>query len=250
MNRWWLPFLSTALIVVLSNACSGDDGAKTDTDGEPTQVNTPIPTALGLTSTDLESLPSTVLRAAPGYAQKESTAEQLSAARETFAAQLADGLEGFDLLRFLNPDVNIDHPQAPNGTLLVECGTVSNDQAPQLLPFMEGMRETGLTDFGPELQERYNAGSIEEIDEAADLGDRGWGLKVMIDGSDMFSVADSSVEFPDLPFTMLMFVRENALVKISAYYDSGLDPLAVARAVDTALVKAVREAPVDATNGQ
>jgi hypothetical protein len=72
----------------------------------------------------------------------------------------------------------------------------------------------------------------------------------MIDGSDMFSVADSSVEFPDLPFTMLMFVRENALVKISAYYDSGLDPLAVARAVDTALVKAVREAPVDATNGQ
>jgi hypothetical protein len=66
----------------------------------------------------------------------------------------------------------------------------------------------------------------------------------------MSSVAGSSVEFPDLPFTMLVFVRNNALVKISAYYDAGLYPLAVARAVDTALVKAVREAPADATNGQ
>ena len=228
-------------LALLTGACGGDDGAEPDTDGEPaasSEVSTQAPTALSLTSAALESLPAAALSAAPGYTQKEATAEQLSAAREIFAAQFTDDLEGFEILRFLNPGVSVDHPQAPNGTLVVECGTLSSDHAPQLLPLMDGMRETGLTDFGPELQERYNAASIEEVDEAADLGDRGWGLKIMIDGSAMFSMGDSSVEFPDLPFTMLVFVRSNALVKISAYYDAGLDPLAVARAVDTALVQA------------
>jgi len=39
-----------------------------------------------------------------------------------------------------------------------------------------------------------------------------------------------------------MFVHSTVLVKIKAYYDADLDPLAVARAADAALVQAVREA--------
>jgi len=92
------------------------------------------------------------------------------------------------------------------------------------------------------LDVRLHRGEI-GVDEATDLGDCGWGFKIMTWGGGMSSERGPSVEFPDLPFTSLMFVRSTVLVKIKAYYDADLDPLAVARAADAALVQAVGEAP-------
>ena len=243
---------SPALLVLLAATCSKDDTAVPEATQAPTitatEAPTPEPTAPGLTSADLKSLPAAVLSAAPGYAQEDATAEQMDATRELFTAEEGFGLlrvEEFGLLRFLNPYVNVDHPFAPlqGGEILVEFGTVASDHAPQLLALMEGIQEAGLTNVSPAFRASYNAVSTEEVDEATDLGDCGWGFKIMTWGGGMSSERGPSVEFPDLPFTSLMFVRSTVLVKIKAYYDADLDPLAVARAADAALVQAVGEAP-------
>jgi hypothetical protein len=242
---------SPALLVLLAATCSKDDTAVPEATQAPTitatEAPTPEPTAPGLTSADLKSLPAAVLSAAPGYAQEDATAEQMDATRELFTAEEGFGLlrvEEFGLLRFLNPEVDVDHPLGPfEGEILVEFGTVASDYAPQLLALMEGIQEAGLTNVSPGFRASYTAVSTEEVDEAAELGDCGWGFKIMMDGGGMYSERGPRVEFPDLPFTSLTFVRSNALVKIKAYYDTALDPLAVARAVDTALAQPVLEAP-------
>ncbi len=239
-TRFCGSFLAVTVLVALGSVCGdGDDGA-TVGGGSPGVRGTVIPSALGESSTGVEPLAEAVLGAAAGYTQKQTTAEEEAAAREAFAVQftadLGAEIAGFELLRFLKPEVSAEHTQAPDGTLIIELGTVAARYAPGLREMLGEMQESGVDDFGSELRDRYNAVDMEEIEDADGLGDICWGLKMTIDGGDMVSFGSSPVEFPDLPYTMLVFARYNALVRVSAYYDDGLDPLAVARAVDRALM--------------
>ena len=241
----------TAILVALSSlflaSCGGAADAPIQTPASPRETEaieapaSPTATATKVpsdsTNLNLEGLETVVLSAAPGYTAEEPSEDDWAATEEEFAALFGEELEQYAVMKFDG-----------EGTVIVEMAGLSGNKPQSHLEYIRTLQEGGGREYADSFltvfqEEGISVTTSEDLAEASALGEAGWGFTAQLEGGGISvdsaegNVPDEIVEFADQPVTMLIFVRSNLTFKVTVLLDPDVNALAIARALDNAVVE-------------